>query len=90
MSLVKYIVFLLLSIVISQSKGQSVSGSLYLQKGQEIRLEGFNGFNFSFIQKDSIDLNGDFKLNYYKSDYGLVTISSCNNLTSLNLILSAI
>jgi peroxiredoxin len=50
---------------------QIISGKLSLLKNQVINLHGFNGLKTYPIASNIIDEKGSFKLNYFKSDYGV-------------------
>lgn len=50
---------------------QTISGKLSLLKEQKIQLYGFNGFNSYLISATKIDYEGNFKLTYSKTDYGI-------------------
>lgn len=63
------IVFCLLT---QLSFGQSnINGSFSRLANQEIRLEGFNGFNTYVIDRAQTDNNGDLTLQYSPNDYGM-------------------
>jgi thiol-disulfide isomerase/thioredoxin len=67
------IITLLLStaLLTSNSFAQTISGNLKLLVNQEIKLEGFNGLKTYPISSTKIDEKGNFKLNYFKADYGV-------------------
>jgi thiol-disulfide isomerase/thioredoxin len=50
---------------------QTITGNFIQLKNNEIRLEGFNGFNSYTISKIKIDEEGNFKLSYSLQDYGV-------------------
>lgn len=50
---------------------QTISGKLTLLPNRSIKLEGFNGFKTYLIANSAIDENGNFKLHYSESDYGI-------------------
>jgi thiol-disulfide isomerase/thioredoxin len=49
----------------------TIEGNLAELIGNEIILEGFNGFNSYKISSATIDAHGNFKLTYSKEDYGV-------------------
>jgi len=67
------IITLLLStaLLTSNSFAQTISGNFKLLVNQEIKLEGFNGLKTYPISSTKIDEKGNFKLNYFKADYGV-------------------
>ena len=69
------------------SYSQSISGNLKKLSGQSIKLEGFNGLKTYTISSTTIDENGNFKLSYSKSDYGVGYLIS-NDKNPLFVILS--
>ena len=50
---------------------QTISGNLSLLPNQSIRLEGFNGLISYPVSSTTLDVNGNFQLNYSKADYGV-------------------
>jgi hypothetical protein len=46
---------------------------------QPIKLEAFNGFKNYQVSSATTDENGNFKLNYAKTDYGLGYLISADN-----------
>jgi peroxiredoxin len=48
-----------------------ITGSFPRLSGQEIRIEGFDGFNTYVIDRTQSDNNGNFTLQYYSNDYGM-------------------
>jgi thiol-disulfide isomerase/thioredoxin len=59
--------------------GQSISGNLKLLSSQEIKLEGFNGFDTYTISSNRLDSDGNFALSYSMSDYGIGYLVSADN-----------
>jgi thiol-disulfide isomerase/thioredoxin len=53
------------------ASAQTISGNFSKLFNQEIKLEGFNGFNVYTITNGSIDAKGNFKLNFITNDYGV-------------------
>lgn len=51
--------------------GQSIEGNFSKLIYKKIKLEGFNGLKSYLISETSTDGNGNFKLTYSKSDYGV-------------------
>ena len=51
--------------------GQSIEGNFSKLIYKKIKLEGFNGLKSYLISEISTDGNGNFKLTYSKSDYGI-------------------
>lgn len=51
--------------------GQSIEGNFSKLIDKKIKLEGFNGLKSYLISETSTDGNGNFKLTYSKSDYGI-------------------
>jgi len=58
---------------------QTISGNLSLLPNQPIKLEGFNGLKTYPISSTTIDEKGNFKLNYFQSDYGVGYLMSADN-----------
>jgi len=58
---------------------ETISGNLSLLHDQAIRLEGFNGLKTYLISSATIDGNGDFSLNYSRSDIGVGCLISSDN-----------
>lgn len=50
---------------------QSISANFINLANQKIKLEGFNGLKVNSISSTQTDENGNFKLSYSKSDYGV-------------------
>jgi thiol-disulfide isomerase/thioredoxin len=61
------------------SFAQSVAGNLSLLKNQVIKLEGFNGLKTYPISSTTIDPDGNFKLSYTKTDYGVGYLISADD-----------
>ena len=59
--------------------GQSIEGNLSKLIHKKIKLEGFNGLQSYLISEISTDGNGNFKLTYSKSDYGVGYLISEEN-----------
>lgn len=55
---------------------QNITGTFPDYKNQEITLKGFDGFQNRFIQKGSIDQNGQFTLSYSKADNSMGFLST--------------
>lgn len=68
---VKLIVLTCIALLTSSSFAQTISGNLKLLANQEIKLEGFSGLKTYPISMPNTDENGNFKLTYSKSDYGI-------------------
>lgn len=66
---VKLLIVCLFSITFSNS--QVIFGKLSLLTNQPISLEGFSGLKTYPISKTRIDKDGNFQLNYNKSNYGI-------------------
>jgi peroxiredoxin len=62
-----------------QLQAQTITGNLSLLTNQSITLEGFNGLKTYAISSTTIDEKGNFKLNYYKIDYGVGYLMSADN-----------
>lgn len=59
--------------------GQSIEGNFSKLIYKKIKLEGFNGLKSYLISETSTDGNGNFKLTYSKSDYGVGYLISEEN-----------
>lgn len=59
--------------------GQSIEGNFSKLIDKKIKLEGFNGLKSYLISETSTDVNGNFKLTYSKSDYGVGYLISEEN-----------
>ncbi|MEY3500263.1 MAG: Thiol-disulfide oxidoreductase ResA [Bacteroidota bacterium] len=59
--------------------GQSIEGNLSKLIHKKIKLEGFNGLQSYLISEASTNGNGNFKLTYTKSDYGVGYLISEEN-----------
>ena len=66
-------------VIIFNVQSQNISGSLSQLPNQTIRLEAFNGFKTYQVSSATTDENGNFKLNYAKTDYGLGYLISADN-----------
>jgi peroxiredoxin len=64
---------------ISFVQPQTITGNLSLLPNQPIKLEGFNGLKTYSISSTTIDENGNFKLNYSQSDYGVGFLKSADD-----------
>ncbi len=58
---------------------QTINGNLSNSANQKIKLEGFNGIQSYLISEASTNGNGNFKLTYTKSDYGVGYLISEEN-----------
>ena len=83
----KSIAFVLCQFVCFWSYAQTITGNLSVLVNQEIRLEGFNSLKTYPISTTIIDANGNFQLNYSKSDCGVGYLMSTDE-KALFLILS--
>ena len=82
------IILIIWSVLLSgPSFSQSISGNLSLLAKQEIKLEGFSGLKTYPISSSIIDDNGNFKLTYSKTDYGVGYLKSADE-KSLFVMLS--
>lgn len=75
---IKIILIIWSMLLSSASFSQSVSGNLSLLPKQEIKLEGFSGLKTYPISSSIIDDNGNFKLSYSKTDYGVGYLMSAD------------
>lgn len=64
---------------VSTIYSQNMLGSLKELPNKQIKLEGFNGLKTYLISETSTDANGNFKLTYPKSDYGVGYLISEEN-----------
>lgn len=71
-----FILFILFSTTLI---GQSIEGNLSKLIHKKIKLEGFNGLQSYLISEASTDGNGNFILNYHKSDYGVGYLIASDN-----------
>ena len=71
-----YILFIFFSTTLM---GQSIEGNLSKLIHKKIKLEGFNGLQSYLISEASTNGNGNFKLTYTKSDYGVGYLISEEN-----------
>ena len=55
----------------SDISAQTISGTMSLMPGEEIRLEGFNGAETYLISTATITNDGHFHLHYSENDYGV-------------------
>ncbi|MDA3817281.1 MAG: TlpA disulfide reductase family protein [Prolixibacteraceae bacterium] len=62
------LICLLTQFAYSQS---TISGTFTMLANQQIRLEGFNGFNTYVIDRTQTDNKGNFTLQYAPNDYGM-------------------
>lgn len=53
------------------SVAQSITGKFTQSAGETIRLEAFNGLKTYLVSSSIMDADGNFKLHYSKSDYGM-------------------
>jgi len=58
---------------------QTITGTLVNHANQEIKLEGFDGLKTYSISISKTDENGNFKLTYFFSDYGVGYLMSSDN-----------
>lgn len=65
--------------ILAESSAQIISGNLAHLSSQSIKLEGFSGLASYAIDKTDIDAEGNFKLHYTKSDYGIGYLISADN-----------
>jgi thiol-disulfide isomerase/thioredoxin len=65
--------------ILAESSAQMISGNLAHLSSQSIKLGGFNGLASYAIDKTDIDAEGNFKLHYTKSDYGIGYLISADN-----------
>jgi len=72
-------IYILFIFVTTTLLGQSIEGNLSKLIHKKIKLEGFNGFQSYLISEISTDGNGNFKLTYFKSDYGVGYLISEEN-----------
>ena len=67
----KLVFLILVLFVYAGLSAQTITGNLSQMAKQEIRLEGFNGLKTYLIASTTLDDQGNFKLNYAKSDVGV-------------------
>lgn len=72
-------IYILFIFVTTTLMGQSIEGNLSKLIHKKIKLEGFNGLQSYLISEISTDGNGNFKLTYSKSDYGVGYLISEEN-----------
>ncbi len=80
--MIKKIQYILLTCLLGLNCGsysQSISGNLKLLANQEIKLEAFRGLKTYPVSNSKITENGNFKLNYSKTDYGVGYLMSSDN-----------
>lgn len=58
---------------------QSISGTFPLLANEEVRLEGFRGFETYTISRTNTDANGTFSLSYIQDDIGMGYLISSDN-----------
>ena len=76
----KYFATSLFSIYfINACSQQTIIGTFPLLAGQEVRLEGFDGFDTYLIDTARADKNGKFSLGYSSFDYGTGYLISADN-----------
>ena len=66
-------------VIIFNAQSQNISGTLSQLPNQSIRLEAFNGFKTYQVSSATTDEQGNFKLNYAITDYGLGYLISADN-----------
>lgn len=62
-----------------RANAQTIIGTFPLLTGQEVRLEGFYGFDTYLISSSDVSEDGEFVLNYSEYDYGLGQLVSADN-----------
>ena len=73
------IILLLISVFFSYDfNAQFITGNLSLLSNQQIKLEGFTGLKTYAISNATADENGNFKLTYSQSDYGVGYLMSAD------------
>lgn len=72
-------IYILFIFVTTTLMGQSIEGNLSKLIHKKIKLEGFNGLQSYLISEITTDGNGNFKLTYSKSDYGVGYLISEEN-----------
>ena len=75
----KLVVLILVLFVYVGLSAQTITGNLSQMAKQEIKLEGFNGLKTYPIASTTLDDQGNFKLNYAKSDVGVGYLISADN-----------
>ena len=75
----KLVVLILVLFVYVGLSAQTITGNLSQMAKQEIKLEGFNGLKTYPIANTTLDDQGNFKLNYAKSDVGVGYLISADN-----------
>lgn len=75
----KYIILYIYLTSLCSVFAQSITSNFSIITYQKIKLEGFNGFQSYLISETSTDGNGNFKLTYSKSDYGVGYLISEEN-----------
>ncbi len=58
------------------ASGQTITGTLPRLASQEVRLEGFYGFDTYLISNTRISDEGEFVLNYSEANYGMEQLVS--------------
>ncbi len=61
------------------ANAQTITGTFPLLAGQEIKLEGFNGFDTYLIGSSDVSEEGKFLLNYSEAGYGMGQLVSADN-----------
>ncbi len=74
-------VFLLVAAFLTNpgANDQTITGTFPLLAGQEVRLEGFSGFDTYLISSSDVSEEGKFVLNYSEADYGIGQLVSADS-----------
>lgn len=75
----KFYLTLIFFLLLINANAQTISGNLSQISNQKIKLEGFDGLQSYLISETSADGNGNFKITYTKSDYGVGYLISEEN-----------
>jgi thiol-disulfide isomerase/thioredoxin len=77
--MIKYLLFLLLSLTVQSIHSQLIKGNLAELKNSEIRIEGFKGLKSYLIGKTQTDEKGNFTIPFSKEHYGVAYLISNDN-----------
>ncbi len=61
------------------AKAQTITGTFPLPAGEEVRLEGFYGFDTYLIGSTTVSEEGEFLLDYSEAGYGMGQLVSADN-----------
>ncbi len=68
------------------ARAQTITGTLPLLAGQEVRLEGFYGFDTCLIDSTTVSEEGKILLDYSEAGYGMGQLISADNTTFIVIL----